>query len=75
VLAFKSQLLKDEDYDNQLDYIWELQKPCDMKPGTFLLYLRIQNSMVQELPGAPNADAGFSDMQLRRIYLHAIPLP
>jgi hypothetical protein len=75
LLAFKSQLLEDKDYDNQLDYIQELRKPRDMKPGTFLLYLRIQNSMVQELPGAPNADAGFINTQLRRIYLHAMPLP
>lgn len=44
-----------------------------MKPGTFLLYLQIQNSMVQELPGAPAIDAGFSDTQLRRTYLHAMP--
>jgi hypothetical protein len=61
VRAFKSQLLEDEDYDNQLDFIRELKKPRDMKPGTFLLYLRIQNSMVQELPGAPNAGPGFTD--------------
>jgi hypothetical protein len=46
-----------------------------MTPGTFLLYLRIQNSMVQELPGAPDTNAGFTDTQLRRIYLHAMPLP
>jgi hypothetical protein len=51
VLAFKSQLLKDEDYGNQLDCIRELWKPRNMEPGTFLLYLRIQNSMIQELPG------------------------
>jgi hypothetical protein len=38
VRAFKSQLLEDEDYDNQLDFIRELKKPRDMKPGTFLLY-------------------------------------
>lgn len=73
VLAFKEQLLEKEDYEDQLDFIRELRKPRDMKPGTFLLYLRIQNSMVQELPGAPLADAGFNDTQMRRIYLHAMP--
>ncbi len=79
VLAFKQQLLENEDYDNQMDYIRELRKPRDMKPGTFLLYLRIQNSMVQELPGAPNGaaaglfGAGFTDRHLRRIFLHAMP--
>jgi hypothetical protein len=68
IQAFKSQILEDEDYDNQLDFIQELKKPRDMKPGTFLLYLRIQNSMVQELvPGAPDVEPGFVDMQLRRI--------
>jgi hypothetical protein len=74
ILEFKEQLLENKDYDNQMDYIRDLHKPQDMKPGTFLLYLRIQNSMVQELPGAPLADPGFSDMQLRRIYLHAMPI-
>jgi hypothetical protein len=31
-----------------LDFIRDLQKPQDMKPGTFLQYIRIQNSMVQD---------------------------
>jgi hypothetical protein len=74
VRAFKSQLLEDEDYDNQLDFICELKKRHEMKPGTFLLYLRIQNLMVQELSGAPNAGPGFSDKQLRIIHLHAMPV-
>ena len=43
-----------------------------MKLGTFLLYLRIQNSVVQELPGAPNVDAGFGDTHLRQIFLHTM---
>jgi hypothetical protein len=73
VLAFKQQLLENEDYDNQMDYIQDLRKPSDMKPGTFLLYICIQNSMVQELPGAPNEDACFSDMHLHQIFLHVMP--
>jgi hypothetical protein len=74
IQAFKSQFLEDEDYDNQLDFIRELKNPCNMKPGTFLFYLRIQNSMVQELPGALDVEPGFVDQQLRIIYLHAMPV-
>jgi hypothetical protein len=74
IQAFKSQLLEDEDYDNQLDLIRKFKKPHDMKLGTFLLYLRIQNSMVQKLPGAASIDPGFQDTQLHRIYLHAMPV-
>jgi hypothetical protein len=62
VQAFKGQLLENEDYANQLDFIRDLRKPRYLKPGTFLQYLCIQNSMVQKLPGAPVKDAGFMDM-------------
>jgi hypothetical protein len=39
LMGFKSQLLENKDYGNQMDYIWQLTKPHEMKPGTFLLYL------------------------------------
>jgi hypothetical protein len=73
--AFKNQLLDAESYDKQMDSIRRLQKPRDMTPGTFLIHLRIQNSMVRELPGAPAAPAGgFTDIELRKIYLQAMPV-
>jgi hypothetical protein len=75
VLAFfKQQLLENEDYDNQMEFIRDLCKPRETKPVTLLLYLCIQNSMVQELSSTLNAGAGFSDMQLQRIYMHTMPL-
>jgi hypothetical protein len=46
-----------------------------MKLGNFLLYLRIQNSIVQELPSTLNINLGYSDVQLCRIYLLAMPFP
>ena len=74
LMAFKSHLLDAEGYDIQMDSIRRLQKPRDMTPGTFLIHLRIQNSMVRELPGAPAAPAGgFMDMELQKIYLQAMP--
>jgi hypothetical protein len=53
-----------------MDYIRQIKKPRELIPGTFLIYLRIQNSMVQDLPGSTG---GFNDIQLRRIYLQAMP--
>jgi hypothetical protein len=68
--GFKSQLLENEDYDDQMDYIRQSIKPHEMNPGKFLGYLRMQNTMVQDLPGSTG---GFTDIQLRRIFLHAMP--
>jgi hypothetical protein len=37
--SFKSQLLENEDYNDQMDYIQQIKKPREAIPGTFLIYL------------------------------------
>jgi hypothetical protein len=68
--GFKNSILGNEDYyDDQMDYIQQINKPQEMKPGAFLTYLHIQNSMVQDIPGSTG---GFNDIQLCMIYLNAM---
>ena len=70
---FKGEQFTPDDYDVQMEYIRELKKPKEVSPRKFLQLLKIQEKIVKELPGAPDNGAGFTDHELRRIYLHAMP--
>lgn len=74
LLAFKAEQFEDEDYDQQMEYLRSVKKPGDVSPKRFLQLLRIQNNMLKELPNAPDALPGFTDTELRRIYLQAMPV-
>ncbi len=70
---FKGEQFTPDDYDVQMEYIREIKKPKDVSPKKFLQLLRIQEKIVRELPGAPDNGAGFTDHELRRIYLCSMP--
>ena len=73
VNLFKADILSEEDYYDQMDFLCNIKKPREMNPGKFLLYLKMQNKLLAELPSAPADNPGFSDMELRRIFLQAMP--
>mmetsp|Transcript_3269 Transcript_3269/g.5018 ORF Transcript_3269/g.5018 Transcript_3269/m.5018 type:complete len:186 (-) Transcript_3269:558-1115(-) len=54
-------------------YLCSLRKPGKMSPNTFLLKLKAANRLVKSLPGAPDTNAGFSEEQLKRQFLKAMP--
>ena len=69
---FKSELIDGISYENQLDYLRNLKKPGKMTPSKFLLKLRAASNLAAQLPDAPD-NGGFSDEQLRRVFLLAMP--
>jgi hypothetical protein len=56
-----------------MDYLRELNKPDEMEPSQFLLKLRAANKMATQLPNAPAKEPGFTDLQMRRQFLFAMP--
>mmetsp|Transcript_14459 Transcript_14459/g.22590 ORF Transcript_14459/g.22590 Transcript_14459/m.22590 type:complete len:283 (+) Transcript_14459:152-1000(+) len=70
---FKAELLDGYTYGNQIAYLRALRKPGKMSPKTFLLKLKSANRLVKSLPGAPDDHAGFSDDELKRRFLEAMP--
>ena len=70
---FKLELLQGYNYEDQMDYLRELCKPPKMDPSKFLLKLRAANRLAIQLPGAPDNNPGFSETQMKRVYLQAMP--
>ena len=70
---FSDKLLEEYNYEDQMDYLRSIKKPPKMSPGEFLMKLRDANEMVAQLPRAPEDDPGFTEDQLARIYLLAMP--
>ncbi len=71
--GFKLELLRGYRYEEQMNYLRSLKKPGKMEPSQFLLKLRSANRMAIQLPDALEFDQGFSDLQLRRVFLAAMP--
>ena len=70
---FKRELLEGYNNEDQMDYLRNLKKPGKMEPSQFLLKLRAANRMATQLPNVPEDEEGFSDQQLRRVFLSAMP--
>lgn len=70
---FKEELLQGYHYEDQMDYIRDLKKPRDETPSQFLVKVRASISRCQHLPDAPD-EAGFSESEFKRWFLHAMPM-
>ena len=56
-----------------MDYLRSLKKPGKMEPSQFLLKLGTANRMATQLPDAPDFEHGFTELQLKRVFLAAMP--
>ena len=70
---FKTELLQGYSYEDQMDYLRSLKKPGAMEPSQFLLKLRAANRLATQLSNRPAVDTGFNDLQLKRVFLAAMP--
>ena len=73
IFEFKTTLLTGYKYYDQMDYLRNMKKPPTMSPGEFLLAFRASEARACQLPDAPLADAGFQEIERRRIYYSAMP--
>jgi transposase InsO family protein len=72
-IAFKQSLLQGYSYLDQIDYLCAVKKTRDQQPKDFLRLLRHSETLACQLPDAP-PNAGFSDEERKRIFLHAMPI-
>ncbi len=70
---FKAELLLSGTCKDQTDCLWSLKKTGKMQPSQFLLKLKAANRMATRLTDAPEFENGLSELQLRRVFLAAMP--
>ncbi len=70
---FKAELLLGYTYKDQIDYLRSLKEIGKMQPSQILLKLKAANRMATQLPDAPEFENRLSELQLKQVFLAAMP--
>ena len=68
-----AQRFPEDAYEEHKKFLRALKKPIDKTPKEHREALESHNSLLDQLPGAPDNDAGLTDQELCRIYHDSMP--
>lgn len=74
IQLFKSSLLLGYSYHDQMAYLRSVRKPVELTPTQFLLQFQAAEANAKLLPNAPQVNAGFSEIERKRLFLEAMPM-
>ena len=72
--AFKMDITRKLNYQDQLEYIRSLRKPGSMSVDDFARELSILNDLAKQFPDAPENATGIDENEMVRIFYHAMPV-
>ena len=71
--AFKMEITRKLNYQDQLEYIRTLRKPGPMSVDDFSREMTILNDLAKQFPDAPINPPGIGEDEMVRLFFHAMP--